>query len=103
VNPATSGDVVFGGLALFHSFGQTVMMNMAVLAGTTPTLIPRFEPTTALEVLQRDRVTINGGVPTMYVALAHHPDKADYDLSSLRVCVSGGASLPTASSTVPRT
>jgi long-chain acyl-CoA synthetase len=91
---ATSGDVVFGGLPLFHSFGQTVMMNMAVLAGATLTLIPRFEPTKALEVLQRDRVTIMGGVPTMYVALAHHPDKADYDLSSLRVCVSGGASLP---------
>jgi len=91
---ATAEDVVFGGLPLFHSFGQTVMMNMAVLAGATLTLIPRFEPTKALEVLQRDQVTIMGGVPTMYVALTQHPDKADYDLSSLRVCVSGGASLP---------
>ena len=91
---ATPEDVVFGGLPLFHSFGQTVMMNMAVLAGATLTLIPRFEATKALEVLQRDRVTIMGGVPTMYVALTQHPDKADYDLSALRVCVSGGASLP---------
>jgi long-chain acyl-CoA synthetase len=91
---ATPDDVVFGGLPLFHSFGQTVMMNMAVLAGATLTLIPRFDATKALEVLQRDRVTIMGGVPTMYVALTQHPDKADYDLSSLRVCASGGASLP---------
>jgi long-chain acyl-CoA synthetase len=87
-------DVVFGGLPLFHSFGQTVGMNAAVLAGATMTLIPRFEPTKALEILQRDKVTIMLGVPTMYVALLQHPDKADYDLSSLRVCASGGASLP---------
>jgi long-chain acyl-CoA synthetase len=58
------------------------------------TLIPRFEPTKALEILQRDEVTIMLGVPTMYVALLAHPDKADYDLSGLRVCASGGASLP---------
>ena len=88
------GDVVFGGLPLFHSFGQTVGMNASVLAGATMTLIPRFEPTKALEILQRDKVTIKLGVPTMYVALLQHPDKADYDLSSLRVCASGGASLP---------
>jgi long-chain acyl-CoA synthetase len=88
------GDVVFGGLPLFHSFGQTVGMNASVLAGATMTLIPRFEPTKALEILQRDKVTIMLGVPTMYVALLQHPDKADYDLSSLRVCASGGASLP---------
>ena len=87
-------DVMFGGLPLFHSFGQTCGMNAAVLAGATMTLIPRFEPTKALEVLQRDQVTIMLGVPTMYVALLQHPDKANYDLSSLRLCASGGASLP---------
>jgi long-chain acyl-CoA synthetase len=86
--------VVFGGLPLFHSFGQTVGMNASILVGATMTLIPRFEPTKALEILQRDKVTIMLGVPTMYVALLQHPDKADYDLSSLRVCASGGASLP---------
>jgi long-chain acyl-CoA synthetase len=87
-------DMIFGGLPLFHSFGQTVGMNAAVLAGATMTLIPRFEPTKALEILQRDKVTIMLGVPTMYVALLQHPNKADYDLSTLRVCASGGASLP---------
>ena len=87
-------DVVFGGLPLFHSFGQTVGMNAAVLAGATMTLIPRFEPTKALEILQRDEVTVMLGVPTMYVALLQHPNKGDYDLSTLRICASGGASLP---------
>ncbi|MCU0300641.1 MAG: long-chain fatty acid--CoA ligase [Candidatus Nanopelagicales bacterium] len=87
-------DVVFGGLPLFHSFGQTVGMNATVLAGGTITLVPRFEPTKALEVLQRDRCTVMLGVPTMYVALLQHPDRGSYDLSALRMCASGGASLP---------
>jgi long-chain acyl-CoA synthetase len=90
----TPDDVVFGGLPLFHSFGQTVGMNATVLAGGTITLLPRFDPTKALEVLQRDRCTVMLGVPTMYVALLQHPDKASYDLSALRMCASGGASLP---------
>jgi long-chain acyl-CoA synthetase len=89
-----SEDVVFGGLPLFHSFGQVVGMNAAVKAGATLTLLPRFEPAKALEVLQRDRVTVMEGVPTMYVALVQVPDAADQDWSALRVAVSGGASLP---------
>ena len=87
------GDVVFGGLPLFHSFGQTCGMNMGVACGATLTLLPRFEPAKALEILERDRVTIMEGVPTMYVALVNHPDKSA-DTSALRVSVSGGASLP---------
>ena len=69
-------DVVFGGLPLFHSFGQTVGMNAAISVGANLTLIPRFEPTKALEVLQRDKVTILLAVPTMYVALLQHPNRA---------------------------
>jgi long-chain acyl-CoA synthetase len=90
----TPDDVVFGGLPLFHSFGQTVGMNATIAAGGTITLIPRFEPTKALEVLQRDRVTVMLGVPTMYVALVQHPEASSYDVSTLRMCASGGASLP---------
>ncbi len=87
-------DVVFGGLPLFHSFGQVVGMNAAIRAGATLTLLPRFEPVQALQVLQRDRVTVMEGVPTMYVALLQVPDAAQYDTSALRAAVSGGASLP---------
>ena len=90
----TPDDVVFGGLPLFHSFGQTVGMNSTIAAGGTITLIPRFEPTKALEVLQRDKVTVMLGVPTMYVALLQHPEATSYDVSTLRMCASGGASLP---------
>jgi long-chain acyl-CoA synthetase len=87
-------DVIFGGLPLFHSFGQTCGLNVAVLAGACLTLLPRFDARAALEVLSRDRVTIMEGVPTMYVALLQAPDRAAYDTSALRLCVSGGAALP---------
>ena len=90
----SSQDVIFGGLPLFHSFGQMCGLNAAVTIGATLTLIPRFDPTKALEVLQRDNVTIMQGVPTMYVALLQHPEHANYDVSNLRLAVSGGASLP---------
>ena len=87
-------DVSFGGLPLFHVFGQTVAMNGAISAGAEITLLPRFDPSKALEIIQRDKVTIFMGVPTMYAAMLQVPNRADYDISSLRLCVSGGAALP---------
>jgi long-chain acyl-CoA synthetase len=87
-------DRLLGALPLFHSFGQTCGMNVSINARATVSLIPRFDPVKALEILERDRITIFEGVPTMYNALLAVPDRDRYDVSSLRVCVSGGASLP---------
>jgi long-chain acyl-CoA synthetase len=87
-------DVIFGGLPLFHVFGQTVALNVAVAAGACLTLLPRFDAAHALRIIAGHHVTIFEGVPTMYVALLHQPDRADYDTSSLRLCISGGAALP---------
>ena len=77
-------DVVMGCLPLFHSFGQTCGLNAAVGAGACLTLMPRFDPGKALEVIERDRVTVFEGVPTMYVALLNHPGRGDADVRSLR-------------------
>src|ERR1700685_3212110 len=87
-------DVIFGGLPLFHVFGQTVALNVAVASGACLTLLPRFDPEHALRIIAGHRVTVFEGVPTMYVALLHQPDRANYDTSSLRTCISGGAALP---------
>jgi long-chain acyl-CoA synthetase len=90
----TSDDVIFGGLPLFHSFGQTCGLNAAVSVGACLTLVSRFTPEQALAVMGRDRVTVFEGVPTMYVSLLSARDRSTYDPSALRVCVSGGAALP---------
>ncbi len=88
------GDMIFGGLPLFHSFGQTCTMNAAICSGAAVTLLPRFDPAKALEILERDQCTVFEGVPTMYGALLNHPDRVKHDYSNLRVCASGGASMP---------
>jgi len=87
-------DVILGALPLFHSFGQTCCMNNAVRAGACLTMIPRFDPDKALEIIERDRVTLFEGVPTMYHAMLHHPERERHDVSSLRTCVSGGSAMP---------
>ncbi|MGN6257228.1 MAG: long-chain-fatty-acid--CoA ligase [Solirubrobacterales bacterium] len=89
-----AGDVVLGALPLFHSFGQTVSMNASLRVGATLTLLPKFDPAEALEIMQRDRVTHFYGVPTMYGALLHHPEREGFDTSALRLCITGGASMP---------
>ncbi len=91
---ARPDDVIFGGLPLFHVFGQTVALNVAVASGACLTLLPRFDAGHALRIIAGHRVTVFEGVPTMYVALLHQPDRADYDTSTLRTCISGGAALP---------
>ncbi len=90
-------DVVMGALPLFHVFGLTCGLNASVLVGAMLTLVPRFDPRTALEVIARDRVTVFEGVPTMYAAMLGVAEEFDAAATaSLRVCVSGGASLPVA-------
>jgi long-chain acyl-CoA synthetase len=88
-------DVVMGCLPLFHVFGLTCGLNGTVLAGAMLTLIPRFDPRKALEVIERDAVTVFEGVPTMYSALLSVADEAKPEATrSLRICISGGAAMP---------
>ncbi len=87
-------DVILGALPLFHSFGQVVAMGCAVGSGACLTLLPRFDPARALEIIKRDQVTVMPGVPTMYAAMLHGAGGNAGDVASLRLCVSGGASMP---------
>ncbi|MEU7011056.1 long-chain fatty acid--CoA ligase [Streptomyces sp. NPDC046332] len=92
----TPEDVILGCLPLFHTFGQTCAMNTAVVAGARLTLMGRFDPADALRTLQERDVTVFAGVPTMYAALltARTALPEAYDTATLRLCLSGGASLP---------
>jgi long-chain acyl-CoA synthetase len=90
-------EVTMAVLPLFHSFGQTCVMNATIYAGGTITMLPRFEPDKALAVMARDGVTIFAGVPTMYWAMLNVPGKEQYVeqiRSTLRMCVSGGSAMP---------
>jgi len=86
--------ITLGALPLFHSFGQTCGLNATVAGGGCLTLIPRFDPEKALEIIQRDKVTVFEGVPTMYGAMLNLENRDQYDTSTLKVCASGGAAMP---------
>jgi long-chain acyl-CoA synthetase len=86
--------VTLGALPFFHAFGQTCALNDTISVGGCLTLIPCFDGGKALEILERDRVTVFEGVPTMYAAMLHHPRADETDTSALEVCISGGAALP---------
>jgi len=87
-------DVTLVALPLFHVFALSSIMNACVLMGGTMTLVPRFDPIAVLQIMDRDRVTVFMGVPTMYIALLQAIDAAKVDLTSLRAAVSGGAAIP---------
>ena len=87
-------EVALATLPLFHSFGQTCIQNATLAAGGTFTLLPRFTPADALRLMQDHGVTLFAGVPTMYFALLHHEGGEKFDLSKLRLCMTGGAPMP---------
>jgi long-chain acyl-CoA synthetase len=87
-------DVIMGVLPLFHVFANATVLNRTVASGGCIAMLPRFDAEQALKTIQRTRATAMPGVPTMYQALLDHPRLAKTDLSSLRICISGGAPLP---------
>ncbi len=95
----THDDVLLVVLPLFHSFGQTVLMNAGLSMGNTLVLIPRFTPDGVLGAMQAEKVTVFAGVPTMYWAMLAFEDpdrKIDIPTiaGNLRVGISGASSLP---------
>ncbi|WP_306321411.1 MULTISPECIES: long-chain fatty acid--CoA ligase [unclassified Streptomyces] len=90
----TPQDVIFGGLPLFHSFGQVIGLNCAVRSGACLTLLDRFDAERAAAVIARDRVTVMAAVPTIYTMLLALPPEARPTAPTVRVAVSGGAPLP---------
>src|SRR3954469_7095258 len=86
--------VELGALPLFHVFGLSASLNAMMRCGGCLTLMPRFDPAKALAIVERDRVGILLGVPTMYTAMLHAPERASADTSTLELCVSGGAAMP---------
>ena len=91
---ATGADTALAILPLFHSFGQTCIQNSTLLAGGTVNMLPRFETERTMQVIQKERVSILAAVPTMYFFMLNLPNWEDFDMSSLRMCFSGGAAMP---------
>ncbi len=81
-------------LPFFHVFAMTAAMNTALEMGAEIVMLPRFDLVTVLKTIHRKRITQFPAVPTIYNAIGNHPRIGRYDLSSLKICFSGGAPLP---------
>lgn len=84
---------ILGVSPLTHAMAMT-NMNFTVLIGATYVILEKFNATKVLELINDYRLTYFLGSPTMYIALLNHPDLPKYDVSSLKVCISGSAPLP---------
>jgi len=90
----TAEETFLTALPLFHIYGMTTSMNVPILLAAKMVLLPRFDPQMALESIQRHRVTVFCGAPTMYSVLLANPELGKFDLTSIRVCISGASPLP---------
>ncbi|WP_298487689.1 long-chain fatty acid--CoA ligase [uncultured Maribacter sp.] len=84
-------------LPLFHIFAMTLLMNSGIYRGAKSILLPRFDPETTLKMMEKHKVSIFAGVPTMYWGLLNHKDKnlnINAIANNLKICISGGAALP---------
>lgn len=87
-------DVVLMALPLFHIFGLNVTLGQVVMNGATGLIVERFEPLSTLRLIQDHKVTVLFGAPPMYSAWLDVPGVEQYDLSSIRLAISGAAPLP---------
>ncbi len=87
-------EVMLGVLPFFHVYGMTVAMNFGVALGAKIVLLPRFEVHQVVQAIERHRVTLFPGVPTMYVAFNTFPGIEKRNIRTIKVCISGAAPLP---------
>ncbi len=93
LEPTTPKDVLIGVLPFFHIYGMTVIMNAALSNGATVVTMPRFDLEQFLGLIQQYGITRGHIVPPIVLALAKHPLVDQFDLSSLKVILSGAAPL----------
>jgi long-chain acyl-CoA synthetase len=91
---AVAEETFLTALPVFHIYGMTTSLNVPVSLAAEMVLLPKFEPATVLETIQRHKVTVFCGVPTMYSVLLANPELSKFDLTSVRVCISGASPLP---------
>lgn len=86
-------EVFLGVIPFFHVYGMSTCMNLAVKIGAQLVLLPKFKTDEVLTAIQKSRVTIFMGVQAMYVAINNHPKAGRYNLSTIRICISGAGPL----------
>ncbi len=86
---------VMGAIPFFHAYGLTVGMLLAIFLRGELVMVPNPRPIEqVMRVIQKERCTVFPGVPAMYIGIINNPRVQQYDLTSVRACISGSAPLP---------
>ena len=80
----------------FHMFGYKAGWLASLLRGATIFPVPVFDVPTVLSLVEKERITVLPGAPTIYRSILDHPERRKFDLHSLRVAVTGAADIPVA-------
>jgi long-chain acyl-CoA synthetase len=86
-------EVFLGVIPFFHVYGLSTCQHLAIMTGSALVLLPRFEVVEVLQAIHDQHITVFSGIPVMFMKISEHPKVRRYDLSSLRVCLSGASPL----------
>ena len=87
-------EIILGILPFFHVYGMTTVLILSVMTKSKMVLMPKFDVEDTLKTIHKQKPTLFPGAPTMYIGLLNHPDIGQYNLSSIKACLSGSAPLP---------
>jgi long-chain acyl-CoA synthetase len=87
-------ETFLGVLPFSHSYGVTACLNIAILSGSAVVLMPTFDAMAILKTIRRYHPTVFPGIPSVYAAINEYPDVRDYEVASVKICISGASSLP---------
>jgi long-chain acyl-CoA synthetase len=85
---------ILGVLPFAHSYGLTTCLNLAFLGGAAVVLLPTFDTEVVLKTIRRYRPTLFPGIPAMYAAINGFPNVRDFEIASIKTCISGASPLP---------
>ncbi len=95
VNGKPGGEKMMAAIPFFHVYGMTVCMIYGLYMGAEIVIVPNPRPIeNVMTIMQKERATLYPGVPAMYIGIINHPKVAEYDLRSVKACISGSAPLP---------
>ncbi|MFT7433828.1 MAG: long-chain acyl-CoA synthetase [Alphaproteobacteria bacterium] len=92
INP--EGETFLAVIPFFHVFAMTAVMNLGLITGSKIIMLPRFELEKVLKLIHKEKPTVFPGVPTIFNAINNYQNVYNYNLSSIKYCISGGATLP---------
>jgi long-chain acyl-CoA synthetase len=87
-------EIFMGALPLSHSYGLTACLNTSILSGSALVLIPTFDVEVILKTIRRYHPTVFPGIPALYAAINEFPNVRDYEIASVKICISGSSPLP---------